>query len=237
MKVIRVALSGASGRMGREIALLAKQKGEFTICAGLDQKISVGEFETYTRLVSLEQRKPDVVIDFSSPAGTMEIVDWCVKKKKAIVIGTTGFKLKNFNLIEKASKKIPIFMSPNMSLGVNAMREAMQAFLKAYGSCEIEIEEIHHKDKKDKPSGTAIFLKDAVEEVKKSNQKVSSPVSLRGGEVYGIHKVYFFGGGEWVSFEHHAQGRALFAEGALAASRWILKQKAGLYSMKDLLKK
>ncbi len=238
MKTLRLAINGANGRMGQEIMALVKRTGDrFYITATVDEKIGGESFDTHTRMSNLKATKPDVLIDFSSPKGALQIAQWCLENKKPLVIGTTGFTPQERKKFETMSKKIPILISANMSPGVNALAEALKTFSQTYKTCDVSIEEIHHKHKKDKPSGTALMLKAAIEENNKNKHKVQPPLSMRGGEIFGIHKVYFLGTSEYISFEHHAQNRSVFAEGALLAARWICGKSPGLYSMNDIFAK
>jgi 4-hydroxy-tetrahydrodipicolinate reductase len=121
-----------------------------------------------------------------------------------------------------------------MSIGVEAVRRGLETMISYLGPCDVAIEDVHHKHKKDSPSGTALMLKNTLIEKRKRGQEIMEPVSLRGGEVYGIHKVYFFSSGEVITIEHQAQNRNIFARGALDAARWLVKQKNGFYSFTDI---
>ena len=180
--------------------------------------------------------KVDVVIDFSSPDGTALITAWCQKNKVALVSGTTGLSPLQEKELVIASKEIPVFRSPNMSLGLNGMIEALKTFCQEFSEGEVVIEETHHKNKKDSPSGTAKLLHHIVRENVKPEVKVSEPVSFRVGEVFGVHKVSFIGGGEVVNFEHQALSRGIFAQGAIHAAKWLVGKGPGLYSMEDMLR-
>jgi 4-hydroxy-tetrahydrodipicolinate reductase len=137
--------------------------------------------------------------------------------------------------LRKASGQVAVFQSPNMSLGINALARSIQTFMRMTPGWDVAIEDIHHRHKKDSPSGTAKFFKAVIQEESAGKSTVAEPVSIRGGEVFGIHKIFFFSDSEWVAFEHHATDRGVFAKGAVAAARWIHGRKAGLYSMSDLL--
>jgi 4-hydroxy-tetrahydrodipicolinate reductase len=217
---IKVALNGASGRMGTEILRLIDAQIKFL--EPLDPS-------------SMAKSNADLVVDFSSPQGCVVAANWCVKNGVPLISGTTGLTTLQEKEIKLASKKIPLFWSPNMSIGLNAMAKALNVFSKNFACGEVAIEEFHHKNKKDSPSGTAKFLERIVKGAVSKATVVSEPVGIRGGDIFGIHKVYFFGDGEWVSFEHHASGRAVFAKGAIEAGKWLVKQKPGFYGMADFL--
>ena len=145
MSRLRIALNGARGRMGAEIMELCRNSEEFYICATLDNKISEKNYDTFTRLHELSSKKPDVVIDFSSPKGAMDLSKWCGEHKIPLVIGTTGFSSGEEKKIQAASSKTPVFKSANFSVGINALNMAMQLFAQKFGPAEVQIEEIHHK--------------------------------------------------------------------------------------------
>jgi len=227
---IQVAVFGGSGRMGKELVNLICKETKLNLCASIDAKSAV-------TLGNLKKYFPDVVIDFSSPEGTVQIAKWCAQNKVALITGTTGLKESQEKSIQKASKKTAIFKSANMGLGINALAGVFKEFLKTFSATEIEIEETHHRHKKDRPSGTAKFLLNEVKaSIPKGRKiKIGEPVSLRGGEIFGVHKVNFYADGEWLSFEHTATDRSIFARGALKAAQWIKGKKPGMYSMKDML--
>ena len=232
---LRVGVFGASGRMGAEVLKVVQAEKHLHLIAIVDDRPLWAYHELKTRLQELHERKPQVIIDFSSSEGTIEIATWCAKNRVALVSGTTGLSKKAEAVLKAVAKKVPVFTSPNMSIGVNAFSFAVKAFAQKFPDCEIEIEEIHHKHKKDKPSGTAKFLREEILSAS-PRARISKPVSLRGGEIFGIHKVYFFSTSEWVCFEHHATDRSIFAKGAVSAAEWLVGRKSGHYSMKDFLK-
>ena len=197
--------------------------------------------------------KANIIIDFTIPECTIEILKIALKKKKKVVIGTTGFTKAEENLIKKFSKKIPILKAGNMSLGVNLLMYLTEIASKSLGGKFLsKINEVHHKHKKDYPSGTALMLgkgiaigknKDFYRMIgKKYLNKKSFPYgkkinfnSVRKGEIIGEHEVKFSSGNEIVTLNHESFDRALYSEGALAAAKWLSNKKPGLYSMRDLL--
>ena len=198
-------------------------------------------------------KKANIIIDFTVPKCTLEILKFATKQKKKVVIGTTGFTKKEENIIKKFSTKIPILKAGNMSLGVNLLMYLTEITSKTLGDKFLtKVYEVHHKHKKDYPSGTALMLgkgiaigknKDFYKIIgKKYLNKKFFPYgkkinfnSIRKGEVVGEHEVIFSSGKEIVRLNHESFDRALYSEGALTAARWLLNKKPGLYSMRDLL--
>ena len=198
-------------------------------------------------------KNTNVIIDFTVPKCTLEILKIATKLKKKVVIGTTGFTKKDENLIKKFSKKIPILKAGNMSLGVNLLMYLTEITSKSLGNNFLsKIYEVHHKHKVDYPSGTALMLGKGIADGKNKNlynligkkylNKKSFPYSkkinfnsVRKGEVIGEHEVRFSSGKEIVTLNHESFDRALYSEGALTAATWLMNKKPGLYSMRDLL--
>jgi 4-hydroxy-tetrahydrodipicolinate reductase len=198
-------------------------------------------------------KNTDVIIDFTVPQCTLEVLKIASKLKKRVVIGTTGFTKKEESLIKSYSKKIPILKAGNMSLGVNLLMYLTEITSKILGDKYLsKIFEVHHKYKKDYPSGTALMLgkgiavgknKDFYKLIgKKFLNKKTFPYgskinfnSIRKGEIIGEHEVLFSSGKEIIKLNHEAFDRALYSEGALAAAQWIINKKPGLYSMRDLM--
>ena len=224
-KKIGVGIFGRTGRMGAELSALLMKSATFTI---------VDLFEDQKRLKTTLS-KPDIVIDFSSPSGSKTISKFCGDQKIPLVSGTTGLSPADEKNLKTLGKKIAVFRSANMSLGVNAMARALTLLTEDLKDFDIQIEEIHHRHKKDSPSGTAQFLKSKIEKSSGAKLFISPTVSVRAGEVFGIHKVYFFSKSEWLCIEHHAMNRTVFAEGALKAAQWLVKKKPGFYTMDNLL--
>ena len=197
--------------------------------------------------------KTDIIIDFTIPKCTIEVLKIASKLKKRVVIGTTGFTQKEDKIIKKYSKKIPILKAGNMSLGVNLLMYLTEIASKSLGDNYLsKIFEIHHKHKKDYPSGTALMLgkgiadgknKDLLNLIgKKFLNKKNFPYgkkinfnSIRKGEIIGEHEVKFSSGKEIITLNHEAFDRTLYSDGALTAAKWLMKKKPGLYSMRDLL--
>jgi 4-hydroxy-tetrahydrodipicolinate reductase len=239
---VRVLLVGAKGRMGQAIAAVAEAAGA-VIAAGLD----LGDD------LSKEIAGCDVVIDFSHPGATEAIHRACLGAAKPLVIGTTGHSDEQRASIEATSKSLPIVLSPNFSVGVNALfwltREAARMLGEEF---DIEIMETHHRLKKDAPSGTARKLAEILCEVRKLDyaknvrhgregmvgERPAGQIgvhSIRAGDVVGDHKVTLGAAGERLELTHKASSRETFAAGALRAARWVVGKSAGLYSMEDVL--
>ena len=220
---IKIGLSGSSGRMGKSICELITTESKFHIQACYDSKNPLDQWDPNTL---------DVVIDFSIPKVLLKTLSWCEKNKTPLVSGTTGLNAEEENSLKKSSASIPILWSPNMSLGIACLNEWLKKIPQTIKNWDIQISEIHHRFKKDAPSGTALFLHKTLES---QNIKSPKPHSTRGGGVHGIHKISFMGMDEVLSIEHVAQDRKVFARGALNASAWILHQKPGFYQIKDCL--
>ncbi len=255
MKKINLAITGCVGRMGQQLIVSAKKSKSFKIVAltenrKINKKIAgikpeINSFNAF--------KKASVIIDFTIPKCTFEILKIAVKQKKRIVIGTTGFSKKEENLIKKYSKKIPILKAGNMSLGVNLLMYLTEITSKSLGKNFLsKVYEVHHKHKKDYPSGTALMLGKGIAKGKKKDfyniigkkylNKKSFPYSnkinfnsIRKGEVIGEHEVTFSSGKEIVSLNHESFDRALYSDGALTAAKWLFNKSPGLYSMRDLL--
>ncbi len=255
MRKINLAISGCMGRMGQQLIKSANKNKYFKIVSltenrKINKKI-LGIKPEYNSINAL--KRANVVIDFTVPKCTFEILKIAVKQKKKVVIGTTGFTKKEEILIKQFSKKIAILKAGNMSLGVNLLMYLTEIASKSLGKNFLsKIYEVHHKYKKDFPSGTALMLgrgiatgknKEFYSMVgKKYLNKKSFPYgnkinfnSIRRGEVIGEHEVTFSSGKEIVTLNHESFDRALYSEGALTAAKWLFNKKPGLYSMRDLL--
>lgn len=209
----KVFLFGASGKMGKEISSLIQQ----------DKKLKLTD----------KVEKADVIIDFSNHEAFLKNLDVAVKNKIPFVCGTTGLSEKQFKALKAAAKKIPILWASNMSMGVNVLNQMLKS-LKPISDYTFSIEETHHVHKKDAPSGTAITIQKHLEKAIK--KKVKEVISHREGEVFGQHKVIIQGPEETILLQHDALNRTVFARGAVACAKWILKKKPGHYSIEDVLK-
>ena len=255
MKKINLAITGCMGRMGQQLIKNSKANKKFKLVSLTENRIINKSIMGIRPNLNTENafRKANVIIDFTVPKCTLEVLKIASKLKKRVVIGTTGFTQKEENIIKKYSRKIPILKAGNMSLGVNLLMYLTEITSKSLNNNFLsKVFEVHHRNKKDHPSGTALMLgkgiaigknKDFYRLVgKKYLNKKSFPYgkkinfnSMRKGSVIGEHEVSFSSGKEIVSLNHEAFDRALFAEGALTAARWIKGKKPGLYSMRNVL--
>ena len=255
MKKINLAISGCLGRMGQQLIKSSKNNKEFKLAALTENKTINKKISGIKLDINTEQafKKTDVIIDFTVPNCTLDILKIASKLKKRVVIGTTGFSQKEENIIKKFSKKIPILKAGNMSLGVNLLMYLTEIASKSLNDEYLsKVFEVHHKHKKDYPSGTALMLGKGIADGKNKNlynligkkflNKRSFPYgkkinfnSIRKGEIIGEHEVTFSSGKEVIKLNHEAFDRALYSDGALTAAKWLISQKPGLYSMRDLL--
>jgi 4-hydroxy-tetrahydrodipicolinate reductase len=219
-KNLNLAISGCTGRMGREISRLARKTKGLHVVAG------VSRANPWTHV---DPRAVNMVVDFSLPEAFDATLDWCVKNKKPLLCGTTGLTSSQRSRMRRAAKKIPILWASNMSLGVAVLRGMLNS-LSPIQSWSFAIEETHHRHKKDKPSGTALTLQNDLEKV--IGRRLPKIRSVRGGEVAGIHKITAKSKEEVLTLEHKALNRTVFARGALTAARWLFdKKRAGLYDL------
>ena len=247
---MNILLNGALGKMGEEVIKAVEKNKDFKIICGFDTKKENKKFPVYNDTKDIKET-PDVIIDFSKPEGSLEILKYAKEKNIPIVIATTGFNEEETKQIEEYSKEIPIFKSSNMSLNINLMTNILKKVSKYLKDDDIEIIDIHHNRKVDSPSGTAILLADAINEEleekkeynldrmqkrEKRNKNEIGFSSIRGGNIVGKHTVVFYGENESLEITHNAYSREVFAEGALNAAKYIANQKPGMYTMKDLIK-
>ena len=255
MKKINLAISGCLGRMGQQLIRSSKTNKNFKLVTltenkPINKKIAGINLDLNTELAF---KKTDVIVDFTVPECTLDILKIASKLKKRVVIGTTGFTQKEEDMIKKYSRKIPILKAGNMSLGVNLLMYLTEIASKSLNEEYLsKIFEVHHKHKKDYPSGTALMLGKGIANGKNKNlynligkkflNKKSFPYgekinfnSIRKGEIIGEHEVTFSSGKEIIKLNHEAFDRALYSDGALTAARWLNNKKPGLYSMRDLL--
>jgi 4-hydroxy-tetrahydrodipicolinate reductase len=255
MKKINLAITGCLGRMGQQLIKSSKSNKNFKLVALTENKPINKKIANIKLNLNTEHtfKKTDVIVDFTVPKCTLEILKIAIKLKKRVVIGTTGFTQKEENLITKYSKKIPILKAGNMSLGVNLLMYLTEIASGSLGDNYLsKVFEIHHKHKKDYPSGTALMLGKGIADGKDKNldsligkkflNKKSFPFgkrinfnSIRKSEIIGEHEVKFSSGKEVITLNHEAFDRALYSEGALTAAKWLTSKRAGLYSMRDLL--
>ncbi len=255
MKKINIAITGCLGRMGQQLIRSIKQDKNFKLVALTENK-KINKKINGIKVSLNEERifkNANLIIDFTVPKCTFQVLKIASKLKKRLVIGTTGFNKKEEDLIKKFSKRIPILKAGNMSLGINLLMYLTEIASSSLGKNFLsKIFEIHHKHKKDYPSGTALMLGRGIAVGKNKNfytllgnkylNKKNFPYgkkinfnSIRKGEIIGEHEVKFSSGKEIITLNHEAFDRALYSEGALSAAKWLMKKKPGLYSMRDLM--
>jgi 4-hydroxy-tetrahydrodipicolinate reductase len=255
MGKINLAISGCMGRMGQQLIKSLNKNKNFKLVALTENRLVNKKFNKIKPEFNSEKafKKTDVIIDFTVPNCTLDILKIASRLKKRVVIGTTGFTRSQENQITKYSKKIPILKAGNMSLGVNLLMYLTEITSKSLNDEYLsKIFEVHHKHKKDYPSGTALMLGKGIADGKSKNlynligkkflNKKSFPYgrkinfnSIRKGEIIGEHEVKFSNGKEIITLNHEAFDRALYSDGALTAAKWLMKKKPGLYSVRNLL--
>ena len=255
MKKINLLVTGCMGRMGQQIIKSVKSDKRFKLVAITENRTINKKIYGIKPSFNSEKIFKDInlIIDFTVPKCTLEVLEIAAKQKKRVVIGTTGFTNKEENLIKKFSKRIPILKAGNMSLGVNLLTYLTEIASKSLSNNFLsKVYEVHHKHKIDYPSGTALMLGKGIADGKNKNfynligkkyfNKKSFPYSkkinfnsIRKGEVIGEHEVRFSSGKEIIKLNHESFDRALYSEGALTAAAWLMSKKVGLYSMRDLL--
>ena len=248
--MIKVLINGCNGKMGQEVIKAIHDNEKFTVLNGVDKEENPDYiFPVYTNINDIKE-KPDVIIDFSIPVATMQILEYAKSNKVPIVIATTGLSEEQKQKIKKYSKAIPIFQSTNMSYDINLMKRIVAEVAKNLIGTDIEIIETHHNRKVDAPSGTALLLADSINEAlgnsmeynfnrfqnrekRKKNEIGFS--SIRGGNIVGEHTVCFFGENDCLEITHKAYSRGLFAEGALKGAEYIIGKENGYYTMNEII--
>ncbi len=227
---INVGILGSSGKMGRAL-IKAVSENDFFLFSGGSSESSQAENSLSPE--SLFQ-KSDVLIDFSTIDQSLRNAKLAEQYQKPLVIGTTGFS--NEQLAELKSQNAPLFLSYNMSIGINVLQYlAEEAAQRLDSTFDIEIIEAHHRYKKDAPSGTAFMIQESLKAGRNTPNLAIPTHSLRGGSVVGDHTVVFLGNHERLEIKHVAEDRSVFAFGALKAAAWMVGKTSGFYSMKDLL--
>ncbi len=231
-KKLRVGLFGGSGKMGQEVESALVESSHISYLF-VGRKPSPSFSFSVTNLKNIEDeilQEVDVWIDFSSAEGLFSLL-----KRTAdtpVVSGSTGLSTEQFKQLKRISVKRPVFWASNMSVGLWAFRQALKSF-STVSDFDFSINEIHHNQKKDKPSGTALTLRDDLKKI--VSKRIETPTAQRLGGVFGIHTVYAASANEIISFQHQALNRKVFATGAIQAAEWAIEQKNGFYSMDDML--
>lgn len=238
--MINVLINGSEGKMGKVLLEQINTSTNFNYIGGVDKNNEISSITTL----------PDVIIDFSTPSGTLNILEFAKENHIPTVIATTGFTPEQNGIIENYSKEIPIFKSANMSYETNLMISLVSRLAKELKNSDIEIVEAHHNRKVDSPSGTALMIADGINKAldnsmhyeydrhsKKTprDKKEIGIHSLRGGTEVGKHTVFFFGENESLEISHTVTSRSVFASGALKAAEFIIDKPTGLYNMNDLI--
>jgi len=234
--MIKLAVSGACGKMGSRIISLAMRERDFKLVVALEAKghPKIDEEISGIKITDNpeEIRLGDCLIEFTNPSATIEHLNFALKYKKPMVIGTTGLNEEEKVQIKEAAKFIPILFSPNMSIGVNLVFKLVKETAQKLPPYDIRIVEAHHIHKKDAPSGTAKRLAEIIKEV--SGRDITDIKSIREGEIVGDHRVIFEGPFDIIELFHSAKSRDIFAQGALEAAKFIVHQKPGLYDIEDI---
>ncbi len=215
--------------MGQELVKLFEQK-----------QISWSGFNSTYPLTKDKLKSHSVLIDFSSPSGFSQALQYCIELGVPFVSGTTGLSSEQKESLTKAGEQIPVLWSANMSLGIALLKKALKLFAGLESQdgftedFDFQVEEFHHRQKKDRPSGTALELQKSIQNVMPHRQ-LPTPMVMRAGAIYGTHRVYAVSSGEMICFEHQVLDRRIFAEGALRAAAWLIGKKSGNYCMEDFL--
>ncbi len=247
--MIKVLVNGCNGKMGQEVSKEIKKTPDIEVLCGVD-RLDTGDnnFPVFTNINEINLI-PDVIIDFSVPISTLNILEFAKKNKIPTVIATTGFSDSELKKIEEYSHNLPIFKSSNMSYEINLMSKLLSNLATKLSDSDIEIIETHHNRKIDSPSGTALLLADNINKAldnkmhyqydrhskrEKRDKKEIGIHSIRGGNEVGKHTVIFFGDNESLEITHNVNSRAVFAAGAIKAANFIVHKDSGLYDMNDL---
>jgi len=235
--------------MGQVLTKCVADDEELELVAGISPKRhDVDGFNTYSSFADVKEDS-DVVIDFSNPLALDGILEYCLKTKTPVVLATTGYNDEEMEKIHEAAKQIPVFLSFNMSLGVNILLKLVKEAAKNLANFDIEIIEKHHNKKVDSPSGTAVMIANAVKEIReqsefiygrhgrtgKRQQNEVGIHAVRGGTIVGEHSAIFAGNDEILEINHSARSKNVFAEGAIAAAKYLVNQEPGFYNMDDML--
>lgn len=245
---MKLIINGAGGRMGQTLLSLIEKSEKYTLAASCSMEFTTDEAKGIYNNISEFDGEADCIIDFSNHLATKDVTEYAVKRNLPLVIATTGQTAEELSMIKEASKSVPLFYSQNMSLGVAVLSCLAKIAAKAFPEADIEIIEKHHNQKLDVPSGTAILLADSIKSVKgdceynigrheygkRKKNEIGIHAIRMGGEV-GTHEIIFAMGSQVITLKHEAENRSLFAEGALSAADFLIKQEAGFYNMDNIL--
>lgn len=249
--MVKIAICGANGKMGKVINSVISGRNDCEVVAGIDiftEKYA--DFPIYAKASEMTE-KPDVIIDFSNPASLDSLLEYCFANGTALILATTGYSEQQTAQIKKAAEQIPVFFSFNMSLGINLLANLAKTAANILGEqFDIEIVEKHHNQKIDAPSGTAIMLANAINDVsddkynyvydrhsrrQKRDKHEIGMHSIRGGTIVGEHDIIFAGRDEVITLSHQAASKEVFAVGAVNAAVYLCGKSAGLYDMSNLI--
>lgn len=250
--MVKMIMHGCNGKMGQVITKIVKEDANAEIVAGIDTYMGIANDYPVFESIAKCDVPADVVIDFSNAAAVDGLLDFCVNTQTPVVLCTTGLSEEQLEKVKKASEKVAVLQSANMSLGVNMLLKLLQDATRilAPAGFDIEIVEKHHNQKVDAPSGTAIAMADSMNEVlnqeygytydrsqvrQKRDKKEIGILAVRGGTIVGEHEVIFAGEDEVIEFKHTAHSKAVFAKGAVEAGKFLKGKEAGMYNMKDVI--
>ena len=244
---MKIIITGATGRMGQKMQEAAREFG-VTVSALVSPDFEATNAPAYRHINEFDG-EADCVVDFSHHAGTVELLSWCTEHGVPIIIATTGHTAEELEAIREASKKIAVFRSGNMSLGIATLCDLAKRVASTFPNADVEIVETHHNKKLDAPSGTALMLAQSVKSVRQGATfaigrsgncpRVKGEVgiqSVRLGNIVGIHEVIVSTGSETITLKHEAHDRRLFADGAIEVAKYLLGKPAGLYDMEKMVK-
>lgn len=257
--LLPIIITGACGRMGRTVAELARADGHFRVAGLLEHGDRISQLAAQDCVIGaspedvLPKVKGGVVIDFTAPEASVNTARVAAQHGNPMIIGTTGLTDAQKEELSELARKTPLFWAPNMSIGINVLLKILPELTRMLGEqYDVEMVELHHNRKKDSPSGTALKLAECLAAAKGWNlpevacyhregiigarpQKEIGVQAIRGGDVVGVHTVYFMGPGERIEVTHQAHSRETFAQGALRAAKWLAAQSPGkLYGMQDI---
>ncbi len=244
---MKIIINGAGGRMGKALSDIILSGDKHTVAAYCSMEFATDEANSIYSSIAEFDGEADCIIDFSNHIATADVTEYAVKRGLPLVIATTGQTEQEKAMISSASEKVPVFYSQNMSLGVALLSCLAKITAKAFPDADIEILEKHHNQKLDVPSGTAILLADSIKTVKsdaeyvvgrsgygKRDKKEIGIHSLRMGSEVGTHEIIFAMGSQVITLKHEAENRGLFADGAVSAAEFLVKQEAGFYNMDNI---
>lgn len=243
--MINVILNGAAGRMGREVARKVNDDPDMALAASIDKFGGDGYLTSIDEFVG----EADVIIDFSHHSATEELLSYAVERRIPVLVATTGHTADEIKAIDEASKYTAVFHSANMSIGIAVLAESAKKVAQSMPGADIEIVETHHNRKLDSPSGTALMLAEALREVREeanlvmgrgpeSGKREKNDIgisSVRRGNIVGIHEILISTDNETITLKHEAHSRSLFADGAVAAAKYLAGKPAGMYCMNDMV--